>query len=120
MSASDKKKLRREQEAAKMTERQLADQKEAKKLKLFTTLFIVVLAVIVAIAAIFAGSQLISTSGMREKNTAAVTIGENELSNAQLNYYFIDAVNQFYNQYGSYASMFGMDTTKPLNEQVTN
>ena len=120
MSASDKKKLRREQEAAKMTERQLAEQKEAKKLKLFTTLFIVVLAVIVAIAAIFAGSQLISTSGMREKNTAAVTIGENELSNAQLNYYFIDAVNQFYNQYGSYASMFGMDTTKPLNEQVTN
>ena len=52
MSASDKKKLRREQEAAKMTERQLAEQKEAKKLKLFTTLFIVVLAVIVAIAAI--------------------------------------------------------------------
>ena len=34
MSASSKKKLRKEQEAAKMTEKQLAAQKEAKKTSL--------------------------------------------------------------------------------------
>ncbi len=120
MSASSKKKLRNEQEAAKMTERQLAEQKEAKKLKLYTTAFAVVLALIVVIALWTGISQTISNSGIREKNTVAVTIGEETLSNAELNYYFIDAVNEFYNYYGSYAATFGLDVTAPLNEQVTN
>lgn len=120
MSASSKKKLRREQDAVKMTERQLSEQKEAKKLKLYTGLFIAALVVILVVAAVFAGSQFITNSGLREKNTAAVSIGETELSNAQLNYYFIDAVNEFYGQYGNYAAMFGLDLTKPLDEQVTN
>ena len=39
MSASSKKKLRKEQAAAQMTEKQLAEQKEAKKLKLYTNTF---------------------------------------------------------------------------------
>ena len=50
MSASSKKKLRNEQEAVKMTERQIAEQQEAKKLKLYTTAFVVVLAVILVLA----------------------------------------------------------------------
>ena len=45
MSASSKKKLRSEERAAKLTERQLAAQKEAKKVTLMTRLFIAVLAV---------------------------------------------------------------------------
>ena len=50
MSASSKKKLRNEQEAAKLTERQLAEQKEAKKLKLYTAIFVVVLAALLVVA----------------------------------------------------------------------
>lgn len=120
MSASSKKKLRNEQEAAKMTERQLSEQKEAKKLKLLTTAFVVVLAVIVVVA-IWAGiSQYISNSGIREKNTVALTVGEHEISNAELSYYYLDSINGFYNNYGSYASFFGLDLTTPLDEQVTN
>ena len=120
MSASTKKKLRNEQEAAKMTERQIAEQKEAKKLKVLTTVFVTVLVAIVAIAAVAGVSQYISNSGIREKNTVALTVGEHEISNAELNYYFMDAINGFYSNYGSYASLFGLDVTKPLNEQVTN
>ena len=52
MSGSSKKKLRNEQNAAKMTERQLAEQKEAKKLKLYTVAFTVVLVAIIIAAAI--------------------------------------------------------------------
>lgn len=120
MSASSKKKLRNEQNAAKIAERKATEQQEAKKLKVMTTLFTVTLALIVVVAAVFAVVQFVKTSGIREKNTVAVTIGGKEISNAQLNYYFVDAVNEFATNYGSYASMFGLDVTKPLNEQVIN
>ena len=117
MSASSKKKLRNERNAAKLTEKQLTQQKEDKKLKLYTGIFIGVLALFLVIA-VFAGvSSAISSSGIREKNTVAVTVGEHKISNAELNYYYIDAINTFYSNYGSYASIFGLDVTKPLDGQ---
>ncbi|MBQ3192435.1 MAG: peptidylprolyl isomerase [Oscillospiraceae bacterium] len=120
MSASSKKKLRKEQEAAKMTEKQLAAQKEAKKVNLYTAAFVAVMAVILVVAIVVGVSQTITNTGIREKNTVAMTIGEEKLSNAQLNYFFMDAVNNFYSNYGSYASMFGLDVTLPLNEQFVD
>ena len=120
MSASSKKKLRNEQNAAKMTERQLQEQKEAKKLKVMTASFTAVLALILVVAIVFSVTQFFTNSGIREKNTVAATIGETELSNAQLNYYYVDAVYEFANTYGAYAAMFGLDLTKPLDEQVIN
>lgn len=120
MSASDKKKLRAAERAEKLTEKQLAEQKEAKKLKIMTTVFVVVLALMVCFAVFTAVTKTIEGSGVREKNTVALTIDGHEISNAELNYYFIDSVNNFYSQYGAYAAIFGLDTTKPLNEQVTN
>ena len=118
MSASSKKKLRKEQDAAKMTEKQLAAQKEAKKTKLYTAAFVAVMAVLLVIAITVGVTQTISNSGIREKNTTAMTVGDTALSNADLNYFFIDTVNNFYSQNGSYASFFGLDTTLPLDEQV--
>ena len=114
MSASSKKKLRREQEAAKMTEKQLAAQKEAKKLNLYTIAFVVVLLVLLVTAIVVGIRQTIVTSGIREKNTIALTVGDHEVSNAELNYFFMETAQS----YSSYASMFGLDLTKPLNEQV--
>ena len=93
MSASSKKKLRNAEQAEKLTEKQLAEQKEAKKLKLYTTLAVVILAALVLFAAYVGISRTISNSGIRERNTVALTIGDKEISNAELNYYFIDAVN---------------------------
>lgn len=103
-----------------MTEKQLAAQKEAKKTSLYTTAFVVVMAAILVIAIIVGVNQTIESSGIREKNTTAMTIGDHEISNAELNYYFMDAVNNFYSNYGSYAAMFGLDTTKPLDEQFVD
>ena len=120
MSASSKKKLRNEQAAKKMTEKQLAEQKEAKKLKVYTAAFAIVMAVIVVAAAWFGISQAISNSGLMERKTVAVTVGDHEITNAELNYFYIDSINNFYNNYGSYASLFGLDLTKSLDEQVTN
>ena len=120
MSASSKKKLRNAEQAAKMTEKQLAEQKEAKKLKIYTTLAVVILIALVAFAAYTGISRTVINSGVRERNTVALTIGDNKISNAELNYYFIDAVNQFYSQYGSYASLLGLDLTMPLDKQVVD
>ena len=118
MSASSKKKLRKEQEAAKLTEKQLTAQKEAKITKLYTAAFIAGMAVILVIAIVIGISQYISNSGIRENKTVAVTVGEHQLSNAELNYYYIDTINNFYSQNGSYAAMFGLDVTVPLDEQI--
>ena len=118
MSASNKKKLRNELNAQKLTERQLQEQKEAKKLKLYTTVFVVVLALLVVIAAALGISKAISKGGVMEHNTVAVTIGEHELSNAELNYFYVDSIVNYYSQISQYAAMFGLDITKPLDEQV--
>ena len=120
MSASDKKKLRKEAAAAKLTEKQEAERKEAKKLKTYSTIFGVVIAVMLVFAIIFAVTQTVNNSGILERNTVAVTVGDQEISSAEMNIYYIDAVNSFYNQYGAYAAMFGLDVTKPLDQQVLN
>ena len=120
MSASSKKKLRNAQEAEKLTEKQLKEQAEAKKLKTYSTIFVVVLALMVCFAVYTAISRTVTHSGIFERNTTALTIGEHKISNAELNYYYIDAVNNFYSNYGSYASLFGLDITKPLDEQLVS
>ena len=117
MSASTKKQLRKAQEAEKLTEKQLAEQKEAKKLKLYSTIAVVVLAVLVLFAAVYGVGKAISNSGIRQRNTVAMTVGDHQISNAELNYYFVDAVNNFYQNYGSYAALFGLDISKPLDKQ---
>ena len=118
MSASDKKKLRKEEAAARLTERQAAEQKEAKQLKLYTTIFAVVIGAMLVFALVFGITKTVSNSGVIERNTVAATVGDHEISSAELNMFYIDAINTFYNQYSSYIYMFGLDTTKPLDEQV--
>ena len=127
MSASTKKKLRKEQSLAQLTEKQIAEQKEAKKLKTTTIIFaVVILAVLVGgLAVMIAGAY--NNSGITERNTTALTVGEHKLTAAELNYFYMDGLNEFYsewyNSYGDYTAtyllfMMGLDITKPLNEQV--
>ena len=120
MSASNKKKLRKEQGAEKLTEKQLAAQKEAKTTRLYTIAFVAVLVVLIVIAVYVGVTQTVKNTGYYEKRTTAVQIGDHALSNAELNYYYIDSINNFYSSYGSYAAMFGLDTTKPLDEQIVD
>ncbi len=123
MSASNKKKLRKEQNAAALTEKQRQEQKEAKKLKVYTLSFAVVMVLVIAI--ILGVTLKPSVSGMIDRNTHAVTVGNHELNTTELSYYYVDAINTFTNQfssYGDYASLYmqmmGLDPSKPLDEQI--
>ena len=118
MSASSKKKLRKEQSAEKLTQKQLAAQKEASTTRLYTAAFAAVLVLLLVIAIFVGVSQTIKNTGYHEKHTTAMQVGEHTISNAELNYFFVDAVNSFYSNYGSYASMFGLQTSIPLDQQV--
>ena len=115
MSASDKKKTRHEQYVSQMTEKQQKEAKESKKLRLYTIIFAVVIVLMIGI--VIATTFL--RSGILERKTTAATInGDTKISAAELNHYYIDAVNQFMNQFGNYLSLTGLDSTKPLDEQI--
>ena len=113
MSASHKKQLRKEQNAAQMTEKQREAQAEAKKLRLYTAAFVIVIALLVAVAAITA----VTSSGMIERGTTAVTVDGSKISAVELNYYYIDSINSYLEQWGDYVSLTGLDTKKALDEQ---
>ncbi len=130
MSASDKKKLRKEQNAAAITERQKKASKEAKQLKVYTTVFISAMA-IVLVAAIFIGLFVANGKpaiGWINNATIAVDVDGTELTTVGLNYYYKDYIQSFadqYSDYGNYAYTYlqlytGLDVSKPLDEQTYN
>ena len=116
MSASHKKQLRKEQNAAQMTEKQMAEQKEAKKLRLYSIIFTAAIALMICVV-IF---TTVTNSGIIERNTTAVTVDGTKVSAVELNYYYIDSVNNYLNQWGDYISLSGLDSTKALDEQMYN
>ena len=113
MSASSKKKLRKELNAAAMTEKQLQEQKETKKLRLYTAIFGIAIAVMILVVIV----SRVTGTGVIPRSTTALTVGESKVSAAELNHYYIDSVNNFLDQAGDYISLFGLDTTKALDEQ---
>ena len=125
MSASNKKKLRKEQNAAAMTAKQKKAAQEAKELKVLTISFVAGMILILSVVAIFALWKPID--GVVLRNTDSVTIGDHTLSTADLTYFYVDAItkhqesvyNQYYATFGNYwTMMLGFDTTKPLNAQT--
>lgn len=129
MSASSKKKLRKEQNAAQLTQKQRQQQAEAKKLKTYTIVFATAMILVVAIALGVVGYRAVDKSGVIQKNTLAVTIDGHELNSVEMNYFFIDAINNMYNQwYSQYSTntdayvkmLYKLDTQKPLDEQIAN
>ena len=119
MSASSKKKLRNSQDGSKLTERQKAEQKEAKKLKLYTAAFVVVLAVLVAVALGVGITQAVANSGIRERKSVAMTVGDETVSSAEMSYYFSDYCRNYYSQNSTFLQYI-MDPTSPLDSQVYN
>lgn len=101
----------------KMTERQRQEAQEAKKLKVYTTTFWIVLALCLCIVVTTVLSNPVKN--ILFKNHTAITVGSHELNSVQLNYYFVDTINNYLNELGSIAS-YVIDTTKPLNKQVVD
>ena len=125
MSASNKKKLRKEQIAAQLTEKQRKEQLEAKKLKAYSVIFIAVILVVAVVALSVMAVKAVNRSGIIDRNTVALTVGEHEVTSVELNYYFNDLVNstyqEWYNTYGddtaTYMLLMGLDVSAPLDEQ---
>lgn len=128
MSASDKKRLRKEQAAAQLTERQLKEQAEAKKMKRLSVAFVVIMLAIALTTAGILGVRAVNNSGIIDRNTIAAVVGEHELNSIQMNYYLNDVIRNQYSEWQSsygdstsmYLMMMGLDASKPLNEQVIN
>ncbi|MBQ3529093.1 MAG: peptidylprolyl isomerase [Oscillospiraceae bacterium] len=124
MSASDKKKLRKEQAAAQLSERQRQEQAEAKKLKRITVTFVAIMLVVALTAIGVLGVRAVNHSGIIDKNTIAATTGEHKLNSVQMNYYLNDCIRNWASGYGEnlsvYAGMMGLDVNKPINEQITD
>ena len=114
MSASREKKKRQEFLASggvdPKTARE-AQQKAAEKRSkiLYTTVGI--LFVVVAVALV------VYNSGILQRNKTAVTIDGENYTVAETTYYYQEAYQNFLNQYGSNASLFGLDVNQPLKSQ---
>lgn len=50
-------------------------------------------------------------------STVALTIGDHSLNAVELNYYYVEMINTFWNQYSNFISYI-LDLSKPLNEQI--
>ena len=114
MSASREKKKRQEflagggvdPRAARAAEQKAAE-KKAKIL--YTTLGIAFVVV--------AAFLIVYNSGIIQRNQTALTIDGEKYTVSDVSYYYYDAYQNFLNTYGSYASMFGLDTSKSLKSQ---
>ena len=108
MSASTERKNRaaaREAGTDKKTlARQEAEKKAAKSRRRWTIGTILVVIGLVLI--------LLLNSGFLYKHTTALTVGERDFSPAELSYAYFNQYSTFLSQYGSYASLFGLDTTQ--------
>ena len=110
MSASRQKKLRQEQAAAAPATKRppvSEEQKAAKRLKLWSIVFYVVIGLMVLgilCAAVY-------NSGLPQRTLTAATVGSHKLTAAEVNFYFVDSVNN--NAYLSYFVEAGV----PLDEQ---
>jgi len=127
MSASDKKRLRKEEMAAQLTERQRREKAEAKKLKINTIIFVTAMALVVCIALGSLGIRAFNRAGILEKNTIAATVGEHEINTIEMNYFYKDAISnqckQWYQQYSDQTNLYlqliyGLDITKSLADQL--
>ena len=113
MSASREKKNRQELAAQGYVDpkkiREAEEQAAAKKSK-------VIYGVIAALFVIVAVASLVISSGVTQRNAKAVSIDGQEYTAAEMSYYYYSIYNNVLNsQYGSY---MGIDTAKPLSEQV--
>ena len=121
MSASDKKKLRKEEREAALTERQRKEKKESKKLKIYSIVFTVVMICIFLVSLVALGLNVDREYGLSQKWTTALTIGKDKLNCVEMNYYYRYAVNMFLQNSGGSVdtaqALFGVDLTGALDEQ---
>lgn len=113
MSASSDRRKRQDTISAGVNRKSYASMEEEKKnrkSKRDWTIGTIVLVLFIAVV-------LILNSSLFYTGMPAVKIGNVSYNTAQFDYYFQTQYSNFMRQYGSYASMFGLDTNKPLKSQ---
>lgn len=65
------------------------------------------------------GSYSLADGATFNGDAVVATMGDAKLTNTELQVYYWMSVYDFLNQYGSYASMFGLDYTQPLDMQLS-
>ena len=111
MSASTERKLRQAARAAGTDKKMLAAQeaaKQKKKSKIRWTLGTIAVVLLIALI-------LFLDSGFLYTRTTALTIGDESYSPAEVNYYYANEYHTMVNQYGSYISLFGLDTNSGIS-----
>ena len=109
MSASTSKKQRKAQAALGLTEKEIQAQAAAAKAKKRTVIYSVI-GIVVALCVCL---LLVWDSGVIQKNSTALTIGNEEFGVTDVDYYYYSTLSS----YSSYASIYGLDTSAPLDEQ---
>lgn len=75
--------------------------------------------IVLSVAGVLAVAALaVWNSGIIQTSKTAVTVAGQKYSTGVVQFYYRSAYNQFLNTYGSYASMFGLDTSRPLDQQT--
>ena len=115
MSSSTKKQLRHEQVVAKREQLQQTEKQEKKKMKIYTSIFCVILALMVLLVAVVG----VNNSGLIEPRVTALTVGDTEVTAAELNMFYINAITNFYQQNSSYLPVYGLKTESPLDSQIS-
>lgn len=115
MSASREKKKRQEFLASGTTDPKTSRAAEEaaavrRSNRLYGGIFIVLAVIAVAL--------LVYNSGIIGRSRTAVTIDGEKYTVPQVSYYYQQAYQNFMNTYGGYASLFGLDTSKPLKDQA--
>lgn len=109
MSASKSKKERKAEAALGLSEKEKQAQAAAKKTRQKT----IVYTVIGIVVALCVAALLFWDSGVIQKRSTALTIGDRDYSVVDLDYYYYSTLSN----YSSYASTYGLDLQKPLDEQ---
>ena len=127
MSASSKKKLRKEQTMAQLTEKQRREKAEARKLKVYTWTFSIAMILVVCVAFGVIVGRYVNKSGVFQRNTIAAEIGNHKINTVEMSYYFNDAIsnqyNTWYQEYQDYTDyyiqyMYGLNLSESLEDQI--
>ena len=116
MSASQDKKRRQSERAAGTSPKTLAEREAELKSKKERRTWTIV-GVIVAVFVILV---IVLNTNLFYTGTTAMTIGDYEFTNAEYQYYYNTAYNNFVSQYGSIAGYLGLDTNSDLKDQTMN
>ena len=113
MSASREKKIRQDLAAQGVTDpKKIREAEEKAKARKTNILYGVIAGVFVLVAA----ALLVWNSGVLQRSAAAVTINGEKYTAGQVDYFYAQVKNNILN--GGYASLYGVSSSTPLDQQV--